>query len=77
LQIAVALQTSVCARSGIENPSAEYLAGYLRRYEATPPISLDAVMKSAWLIEQMGRRRFKLRTEADLRLPASMDGARQ
>jgi IrrE N-terminal-like domain len=54
----------VCTRLGIENPSAEYLAGYIRNYESTPPISLDAVMKSSWLIEQMGRERLKLRTEA-------------
>jgi len=54
----------VCTRLGIENPSAEYLAAYVRDYEATPPISLDAVMKSSWLIEQMGRNRLKLRTES-------------
>jgi hypothetical protein len=51
----------VCARLGIQNPSAEYLAGYVRNYETTPPISLDAVMKSSWLIEQMGRERLKVR----------------
>ena len=53
----------VCTRLGIENPSAEYLAAYVRDYETTPPISLDAVMKSSWLIEQMGRDRLKLRTD--------------
>ncbi len=53
----------VCARRGIQNPSAEYLAGYVRNYETTPPISLDAVMKSSWLIEQMGRERLKLRAQ--------------
>jgi hypothetical protein len=46
----------VCTRLGIENPSAEYLAGYVRNYETTPPISLDAIMKASWLIEQMGRK---------------------
>jgi hypothetical protein len=51
----------VCARLGIQNPSAEYLAGYVRNYETTPHISLDAVMKSSWLIEQMGRERLKAR----------------
>jgi hypothetical protein len=35
----------------------------VRNYEATPPISLDAVMKASWLIEQMGRWRLKLQTE--------------
>jgi hypothetical protein len=37
----------VSARLGIENPSAEYLAGYVRNYETTPPISLDAVTESS------------------------------
>jgi hypothetical protein len=63
----------VCARSGIENPSAEYLAGYVRRYEATPPISLDAVMRASWLIEQMGRERLPPRKDREIhspRLPA-------
>jgi hypothetical protein len=53
----------VCTRLGIENPSAEYLAGYVREYETTPPISLDRVMKSSWLIEQMGKEHLKLRKE--------------
>ena len=47
----------VCTRLGLENPSAEYLAGYVRNYETTPPISLDTVMKASLLIEQMGRGR--------------------
>jgi hypothetical protein len=33
----------------------------VRNYETTPPISLDAVMKASWLIEQMGRGRLALR----------------
>ena len=51
----------VCGRLGIDNPSEEYLAGYVRGHEETPPISLDCVMKAAWLIEQMGRQRLTLR----------------
>ena len=51
----------VCARLGLDNPSAEYLAGYVRHHETTPPISLDAVMKAAWLIEQMGRSGLPMR----------------
>jgi hypothetical protein len=51
----------VCTRLGLDNPSAEYLAGYVRHYKTTPPISLDAVMKAAWLIEQMGRSGLTLR----------------
>lgn len=51
----------VCSRFGIETPSAEYLAGFVRNCPDTPPISLDRVMKSAWLIEQMGRAHLGLR----------------
>jgi hypothetical protein len=51
----------VCTRLGLENASAEYLAGYVRKYETTPPISLDRVIKSSWLIEQMGGEHLKLR----------------
>jgi hypothetical protein len=54
----------VCTRLGIENPSAEYLAAYVRNYQTTPPISLDGIMKSSWLIEQMGRERLKLRADS-------------
>jgi hypothetical protein len=53
----------VCSRLGIENPSDEYLSGYVKGNESTPPISLDCVLKSAGLIEQMGRKRMKLRKE--------------
>jgi hypothetical protein len=52
----------VCTRLGIDNPSAEYLAGYIRKFE-TPPISLDAVMKAAWLVERMGRQRLPIRKD--------------
>jgi hypothetical protein len=45
----------VCTRLGIDNPSGEYLAGYVKKNELTPPISLDCVMKAAGLIEIMGR----------------------
>ena len=55
----------VCTRLGIDSGSAEYLAGYVRNFPAPPPISLDRVMKSAWLIEQMGRGRLGLRKGAD------------
>jgi hypothetical protein len=51
----------VCTRLGIDTASDEYLAGYVRRCPATPPISLDRVMKSVWLLEQMGRASLGLR----------------
>jgi len=40
----------------VDDPSAEYLAAYARDYDITPPISLGAILKSSWLIEQMDRR---------------------
>src|SRR5229473_4765969 len=46
----------VCTRLGIDTPSEEYLAAYVRRCPATPPINLDRVMKAVGLIEQMGRK---------------------
>ncbi len=55
----------VCARLGIDTASDEYLAGYVRRCPTTPPISLDRVMKSVWLIEQMGRASLGLRKAAN------------
>jgi hypothetical protein len=41
----------VCARLGIDTASDEYLAAYVRKCPATPPISLDRIMKSVWLLE--------------------------
>jgi hypothetical protein len=54
----------VCARLGIDTASDEYLAGYVRRCPGTPAISLDRVMKSVGLLEQMGRARLGLRKTA-------------
>jgi hypothetical protein len=51
----------LCTRLGIDNPSAQYLSGYMKNHDATPTISLECVMKSAGLIEQMGRERLKPR----------------
>ena len=51
----------VCARLGIDTASDEYLAGYVRKCPVTPSISLDRVMKSVWLLEQMGQARLGLR----------------
>lgn len=55
----------VCKRFGIDNPSDEYLAGYLRKSESVPAISIECIMKSAGLIEQMGRARLRPRKEKD------------
>jgi len=55
----------VCHRLGIANPSEKYLANYMKdkREGDVPAISLECVMKSAGLIEQMGRERLKPRKE--------------
>jgi hypothetical protein len=55
----------VCKRIGIDNPSDEYLSGYLCNSEFVPQISIECVMKASGLIEQMGRERLKLRKEKD------------
>jgi hypothetical protein len=54
----------VCTRLGIDTTSDEYLAAYVRKCPVTPPISLDSIMKSVWLLEQMGRARMGLRKAA-------------
>jgi hypothetical protein len=51
----------VCSRIGIDNPSDEYLAGYMKANKETPPISLEAVMKAAGLVEKMGKERLRPR----------------
>jgi hypothetical protein len=51
----------VCKRLGIDNPSEQYLAGYILKNDEIPPISLDRVMKAAGLIEKMGHERLKAR----------------
>ena len=53
----------VCARLGIDSLSGQYLAGYLEENEEVPDISIDLVMKSAGLIEQMGKGRMKPRSD--------------
>jgi hypothetical protein len=52
-------------RLGIDSPSAKYLSEYLEYRKETPPISLECVMKSAGLIEQMGRGRLKPRKDIE------------
>lgn len=54
----------VCRRLGIDSASDEYLARYLKNNSKVPPISLDAVMVAANLIERMGCERLKPRKEA-------------
>jgi hypothetical protein len=61
----------VCVRLGIDTASDEYLAGYVRKCPVTPSISLDRVMKSVWLIEQMGRAGLGLRKQQVVADPVS------
>jgi len=51
----------VCTRSGIDNPSKQYLSGHVGREEQAPSISLECVIKSAGLIETMSRKKMKPR----------------
>jgi hypothetical protein len=51
----------LCSRLGIDNPSAEYLSGYMNGHQRTPDISIECIMKSAGLIEQMGHGLLKPR----------------
>ncbi|MBE0448573.1 MAG: hypothetical protein IBX64_10835 [Actinobacteria bacterium] len=51
----------VCTRLNIDNPSAQYLSGYVGKHEQVPPISLECVMKAAGLIETMSRQKMKPR----------------
>ena len=46
----------VCLRFGIETPSETYLATYIDENERLPKISLECIMKSAGLIESMGKK---------------------
>jgi len=45
----------VCERIGIYNPSEKYLASYLDKDGEVPPISLEAVLKAAGIVENMLR----------------------
>lgn len=55
----------VCERLGVDNPSAEYLATLDKKAGSdVPPISLECVMRSAGLIELMGRGRLPPRKES-------------
>ena len=56
----------VCERLMIDNPSAEYLANYVKTREDLPSISLECVMKTAGLIENMGRGRLKSRKKTEV-----------
>lgn len=54
----------VCSRSNIDNPSEQYLSGYVGKEVDVPPISLECVMKAAGLIETMSQQRMKPRKQS-------------
>lgn len=43
----------LCERLGVNNPSAEYLSGYLNDHNEIPNISIDTVLKAAGIIERI------------------------
>jgi len=53
----------ICKRMGIDTPSDEYLSSYLGKDPDIPDISLECVMKTIGLIEQMGKRLLGLRKQ--------------
>jgi len=55
----------LCKRLGIDNPSDQYLAGYMNQSQKVPPISLECIMKAAGLIEKMGGIRLKMRKDRE------------
>ena len=55
----------LCSRLGIDNPSDEYLVTYAETREEVPSISLECVVKTAGLVESMGRHRLKSRKAPD------------
>jgi hypothetical protein len=55
----------VCERLNIDVQSEKYLSGYVGQHKEVPQISLECVMKSAGLIESMGRGPLKRRKPSD------------
>jgi len=55
----------LCKRLGIDNPSDQYLSCFMRQDQKVPPISLECVLKAAGLIEEMGRKRLKMRKDRE------------
>lgn len=54
----------VCKRMGLETTSDQYLSGYYKANKEVPAISLDRVLVSARIIEEMGRETLSLRKES-------------
>jgi len=55
----------ICKRLGIESPSYQYLALYMKLNKEVPRISFECLMKVSGLIEQMGRQHLKPRKDKE------------
>ncbi|HOE16640.1 MAG TPA: hypothetical protein PLX02_04010 [Syntrophorhabdaceae bacterium] len=55
----------ICNRLNISNPSDAYLAHYLKHNQEIPQISIECVIKTAGLIEQMGQKQLKPRKDKE------------
>ena len=51
----------VCTRLNLKTSAEKYLAGYVSENNKVPKISLECIMKAAWIIERMGKKRLKKR----------------
>jgi hypothetical protein len=51
----------LCKRLGIDNPSDQYLSRFISQDQKVPPISVECILKVTGLIEEMGRKRLKMR----------------
>jgi hypothetical protein len=54
----------VCSRLDIDNPSEQYLSGFVGSQEQVPSISFECVMKVAGLIERMSLQKMKPRKQS-------------
>jgi hypothetical protein len=51
----------LCKRLGIDNPSDQYLSRFVSQDQKVALISLECILKVTGLIEEMGRKRLKMR----------------
>jgi hypothetical protein len=55
----------LCKRLGIDIPSDRYLSRFMRQDQKVPPIGLECILKAGGLIEEMGRKRLKMRKDRE------------
>ena len=67
----------VCERMGITNPSAKYLAGYLKDNKEIPHVSVDVILKAAGILETFSKVNvMKRRKELVIRVEKTEDAKR-